>query len=128
MMMAKLDLLIADPMRKVLEDPAFIAHTSRQFARAFPGALARDATGRQTDSLPVVADVEPFRPRVRGSDLRIARPVGSGGENGPRDLVRIKQGLVDAGFYNFDEIRVANDSPGSLLDTVRNDFKLSAGR
>jgi len=39
-MVAKLDLLIADPMRKVLEDPAFIAHISRQFARVFPGALA----------------------------------------------------------------------------------------
>ena len=126
-MMAKLDLLIADPMRKVLEDPAFIAHTSRQFARVFPGALARDATGRQTDSLPVVADVEPFRPRVRGADLRIARPVGAGGENGLRDLVGIKKGLADAGFYNFDVTREASDVAGPRFVTALKHFQRAAG-
>ena len=68
----RLDRLLADPLYSVRNDNEFRNFVTRQFDRVFgTDPMEVDASGRGIDPPPLRTDIEPFRPKVRASDLRL---------------------------------------------------------
>lgn len=123
----RLDRLIGDPLRQDLRDPDFMDFVGRQFDRAFPGPVRRDATGRQIDSPPEIDDLEPFRPAVARSDLELGAGVGPRQKNRLSDLVGVKKALAKTGFLAFDVTEEPSDKAGPLFQAALGRFQREHG-
>ena len=124
---ARLDRLIGDPLRQELRDPEFLAFVNRQFNRAFPGPVRRDATGRQIESAPEVEDLEAFRPTVMRGDLELSGPVGARQKNRLTDLIGVKKALAKTGHLDFDVSEEASDKAGPRFQAALGRFQREHG-
>ena len=124
---ARLDRLIGDPLRQELRDPEFLAFVDRQFNRAFPGPVRRDATGRQIESAPEVDDLEAFRPTVMRGDLELSGPVGARQKNRLTDLIGVKKALAKTGHLDFDVTEEASDKAGPRFQAALGRFQREHG-
>lgn len=124
---ARLNRLIGDPLRQELRDPEFLAFVDRQFNRAFPGPVRRDATGLQIDSAPEVDDLEAFRPTVMRGDLELSGPVGARQKNRLTDLIGVKKALAKTGHLDFDVSEEASDKAGPRFQAALGRFQREHG-
>lgn len=124
---ARLNRLIGDPLRQELRDPEFLAFVDRQFNRAFPGPVRRDATGRQIDSAPEIDDLEAFRPTVLRGDLELSGPVGARQKNRLTDLIGVKKALAKTGHLDFDVTEEASDKAGPRFQAALGRFQREHG-
>ncbi len=95
-MRGRLQRLVGDPLRRVLDDDEFTGFTRRQYKHVFRGEGERDAAGRMIMTPPARADLETFRPSVKRRELELSAPVGESARNRICDVVGVKQGTLES--------------------------------
>ncbi len=116
----RLQRLVGDPLRRVLDDDEFTGFTRRQYKHVFRGEGERDATGRMIMTPPARADLETFRPSVKRRELKLSGSVGESARNRMRDVVGVKKGLSNTGLFEFDfDNERSTDANERFVETVK---------